>query len=145
MIGHAHFPFDESPWIPHFHDADEANQRSLISQASSADEQGHDAFARHIMSSQPGDNPFESYGGPFNDGQRGQQFTPDMPNHLYSQYFGNYRAPGASLDSPGPFTDPRKMGPSGGAGPAVTGPDYLQRLYQQGGTGGVMPFGGARQ
>jgi hypothetical protein len=143
MIPHASFPFDESPWISHFHDADDANQRALIGHASAADENGDDAFARHLMSSSPGDNPFASYKGPFGDGDKGQQFTPDMPNHLYEQYFNGYRAPGGSADAPGPYTDPRKQGPAGGAGPAVTGPDYLQRLYQQGGAGGIMPQGGA--
>lgn len=145
MIPHAHFPFDESPWINHFHDADDANQRALIGHAAAADSEGNDAFARHLMSSQPGDNPFENYNGPFGDGEKGQQFTPDMPSHLYSQYFSQYRAPGASQGEPGPYTDPRRQGPSGSAGPVVTGNDYLQRLYQQGATGTVAPAGSMYQ
>jgi hypothetical protein len=144
-INHASFPFDESPWISHFHDADDSNQRAQIGMAGAADDRGDDSFAKHIMSANPGENPFANYGGPFGEGLTGKQFTPNMPNHQYEQYFGDYRAPGADAGSAGPYTDPRKIGPAGGVGPAVTGNDYLKRLLQQGGGGDIMPAGGMYQ
>lgn len=98
MIPHARFPYDQSPWINHAHDADEANEQSRVARAVSADESGNDALAAHIMGASPGENPYLSFDGPFFEGHHGQQVTPDLPNHLLEQYFGPEVAYGSSLD-----------------------------------------------
>lgn len=122
-IPHASFPFDESPWIPHFYDAAEANKLAQLHAAGAADEAGHDSLARHIMAAGPGENPFASYFGPMFEGRQGRQFVPRVPNRTMTQYFGGYTPPGG-LPGAGPFADPLKSAEPGSAGGrAVAGSD----------------------
>jgi hypothetical protein len=130
-VPHASFPFDESPWVTHFHDADEANQRAQIHAAGMADDEGHDALARHIMQGQPGSNPYAGFKGPFFEGYQGLQFAPRMPARTMEQHFGQFAFPGG-VAGQGPFADPRKFTQPGAAGPAVTGTPYTQRMQQGG-------------
>ena len=118
-IPHAHFPFDESPWITHFKDADQANLRARTHAAEGADSAGHDTFARHIMNSPNGTNPFQTYQGPFGEGQVGQQVVPNQPPHLYQEYFGNHAQPGG-VPGMGQFANPATK-PIPGAAPKVPG------------------------
>lgn len=141
-IPHGTFPFDESPWIKHFRDADDANQRAQIHAANYADSSGHDALARHIMGTQAGDNPFAAYKGPFFEGMPGRQFSPDLPNQLYSEYFNQFAFPGGQPGQ-GPFADPRRYTIPGAAGPAVTGPAYRERNTASGFGDLPYPFGSA--
>lgn len=140
-IPHATFPFDESPWIKHFRDADDANQRAQINAASSADAAGNDAFSRYVMGARPGENPFASYKGPFFEGLPGRQFTPDLPNQLYGEYFGDFTMPGGRQGQ-GPFADPRNYTIPGAAGPAVTGDAYKDRTVMYGASRSPYPVGG---
>lgn len=139
-IPHGTFPFDESPWVKHFRDAADASQRGQIHAASYADASGHDALARHIMGSPDGENPYANYAGPMFEGMPGRQFTPDMPNQLYSEYFGRFTFPGGRPGA-GPFADPRATTIPGAAGPAVTGPAYRERGRMAGYGSLPYPFG----
>lgn len=131
-IPHARFPYDESPWIPHFHDADDENQRAQIGAAGHADESGHDALARHILAARPGENPYANYHGPFFEGPTAR-FVPYLPSQTMNEYFGNYAPPGG-VPGMGPFADPRHYTVPGAAGPLVTGDAYVRQYQQQGGT-----------